>query len=694
MSNYTRPKKSSKQPKIIKQSPRRERYHPYNINIQEVANEVKKRQQTIAVKLLKWFPERKVSRIYRLMEIKRKQLICSEDDKNDMQHLEEIEKDINLLTSSLYVRILAVHRVITNKGARSTGVENYSPTTNVEYEHCIEYLRSVFKKPQKYRAKPLDRVYIPKKTKIDMNKIRKPSIEEGDTFLKEKGLRPLSIPTIKDRMVQAAVYIALEPYSEHFADKRSFAFRTGRSCGWAANAIAISLRGFFNPSWVVEVDVTKCFDRISHDWILENIPIINRHILKQWLSQGYIIRGCKQLGLQSTPTGVPQGGIISPVICNMVLDAIGEFLEDKFKNLVQSGVPQERLGYTRIRTSGLRRSQISIAYRYADDIVVLCRTKFVANKVVEYLTEFLDPRGLELSEEKTKVTDISGGTASFKFIGYEFIKATYGHKSKWFFVPPEENIRRLQQRITKLCKSDVNIPKLYFNYTSIVRSWCNYYYTANARRAFNRIHQWSFQKIYWAIFNRVKRIKSKELIKGKRNTSKKSVHQYIMKHYIKPVAYRGSIMNWFVLSSNKYRNKRIVLFCPNIYRLCDKAPLHKNGLSACLPNELKQIAEININYRYGLRAKVLKKFEGLEFCCHSCRNSLLDVNQGYHFHHILPVKYGGKTTIKNLAALCRQCHTDISSAVASHNIDAVEDYIRANLLEIPQEVLDNWIANK
>lgn len=156
-----------------------------------------------------------------------------------------------------------------------------------------------------YKAKPLRRIYIEKPGK--------------------KTKRPLGIPCMYDRAMQALYALALDPVSETAADTKSFGFRKGRGTQDACEYIFTALSRKTSPQWILEGDIKGCFDHISHDWLLEHIPM-DKSVLKQFLKAGFIFRD----ELFPTEEGTPQGGIISPILANMTLDGMQKVLSDRF----------------------------------------------------------------------------------------------------------------------------------------------------------------------------------------------------------------------------------------------------------------------------------------------------------------------------------------------------------------------------
>ncbi len=158
---------------------------------------------------------------------------------------------------------------------------------------------------RQYHAQPLRRVYIPKPGKATK--------------------RPISIPTMDDRAVQALYALALQPIAETTADARSFGFRLFRSAQDAIEYAFTCLARKTSAQWILEGDIRGCFDNIAHDWLIEHIPM-DRSVLAQFLKAGYIF----EEALFPTDRGTPQGGIISPLLTNMTLDGIEGLLGAKF----------------------------------------------------------------------------------------------------------------------------------------------------------------------------------------------------------------------------------------------------------------------------------------------------------------------------------------------------------------------------
>lgn len=184
-----------------------------------------------------------------------------------------------LITHSYYAKLLAVHKVTTNKGKNTSGVDKELWSTPASKMRAALSLTD-----KQYKAKPLRRVYIEKKGK--------------------KAKRPLGIPCMYDRAMQALYALALEPVAETTADTKSFGFRKGRSCHDACEYIFTAMSRKYSPKWILEGDIKGCFDHISHQWLIDNIPM-DKSILKQFLKAGFVF----QNELFPTEEGTPQGGL-------------------------------------------------------------------------------------------------------------------------------------------------------------------------------------------------------------------------------------------------------------------------------------------------------------------------------------------------------------------------------------------------
>jgi len=249
-----------------------------------------------------------------------------------------------LLTHSLSGKAIAVKQVTENQGKKTPGVDGETWSTPEAKTAAVKSL-----KRRGYQPKPLQRVYIPK--------------PNGK-------LRPLGIPTMWDRAMQALYLLALDPVSETLADRNSYGFRKGRSTHDAIEQCFTTLNKGKSPKWVLEGDIQGCFDNISHEWMETNIPM-DKVILRKWLKAGVIEKG----KLFSTEQGTPQGGIISPTLANMVLDGLEERLTRAIRQKKKDG-------------NVVFNPMINLV-RYADDFIITGSTPEVLEKAKEVVRQFL-----------------------------------------------------------------------------------------------------------------------------------------------------------------------------------------------------------------------------------------------------------------------------------------------------------------
>ena len=243
-----------------------------------------------------------------------------------------------LLSHSYYAKALAVRKVTTNKGKHTPGIDKELWNTP-----AVKMRNVLILTDKGYKAKPLRRVFIEKPGK--------------------KKKRPLGIPCMYDRAMQALYALALDPVSETTADGKSFGFRRGRSAQDACEYIFTALSRRTSPEWVLEGDIKGCFDHISHDWLIDHIPM-DKSVLKQFLKAGFVF----QNELFPTDEGTPQGGVISPILANMALDGMQKVLSDRFHT--------NRLGKIDLRFKNAHKVNL---VRYADDFIVTAATKEIAD---------------------------------------------------------------------------------------------------------------------------------------------------------------------------------------------------------------------------------------------------------------------------------------------------------------------------
>lgn len=344
-----------------------------------------------------------------------------------------------LLTHSLSAKILAVKRVTENKGKNTPGVDNIIWETDRQKCDAVMGLKRVG-----YAAQPLRRVFIPKKN--------------GKK-------RPLGIPTMKDRAMQALYLQALDPVAETILDNDTYGFRVKRSTADAIEAIFKAVHANKDcAEWVIEGDIKGCFDNIDHEWLKENIPM-DRRILTQWLKAGIVFEG----KYSDTEAGTPQGGIISPCLAGLALNGLGSMLAEKFKRRW-------------VKPKGIRYSKVHTIV-YADDFIITGRSKeFLENEVLPEVRKFMEDRGLKLSEEKTVITHIEDG---FDFLGQNVRK----YKGKVLVKPSKENTKRFLDNIRGIIKKNLMVKQeeLIDKLNPKIRGWANYHRHIVAKETFSYV---------------------------------------------------------------------------------------------------------------------------------------------------------------------------------------------------------------
>jgi RNA-directed DNA polymerase len=381
-----------------------------------------------------------------------------------------------LLTHSFYAKLLAIKRVVTNKGKATPGVDGVIWNTAEKKMQAVDTLRR-----RGYHPLPVRRVYLRKRN---------------------GKLRPLGIPTMQDRAMQALYALALTPVAETTADPNSYGFREGRSCADAMVQCYLCLARRRSAGWILEADIKSCFDRIDHAWILNSI-LMDRRILRVWLEAGYMDKG----KLYPTKAGTPQGAIISPVLANMTLDGLE----------------------TAVKTSVPKNAKVHVI-RYADDFVVTGESKeILKEKVMPVIHTFLKERGLQLSGEKTRITRIEDG---FDFLGQRVRK--YG--KKFMATPSKSSVKSLLAKIKRIIYSHLGQPTstMIEELNSVIRGWANYHRHACSKKTFCYIDTC----IYTMLWNWARRRHGN---KGKR---------WIKKRYFRTIGRR----NWAFFGTRKLEN--------------------------------------------------------------------------------------------------------------------------------------------
>ncbi len=510
----------------------------------------------------------------------------------DLKKVRALQK---LMLRSYANTVTSIRRVTQlNKGKSTPGIDNLTISS-------AEGRAKIFRSLQKLRiwkAKPARRIYIRK--------------ENGKQ-------RPLGIPVIKDRCIQAMVLNALEPEWESRFEGSSYGFRPGRGCH---DAIA-RIFSLANPTgvkrWVIDADIKGAFDNINHEHLLhavKNFPA--RYLVQQWLKAGYIEKGL----FQKTEMGTPQGGVISPLLANIALHGM-----------------EELLGITYAKAHGSKEYTV---VRYADDFVVFCMTEAKAIGALEKIRKWLLERGLELSEEKTRIAHITQG---FDFLGFnirQYPSKVKRLKSIVLIRPSKKSQQKIRDKIKALWLANKTTPvdKLVTMLNPIIRGWTNYFRIGVAKKIFAGLDRWMYHRAWrhtlrkhphknakWRMrryWGRLNLDRNDKWVFGEKRTG-----EYLLK------------FQW-----TKIRRHIIVKTTSSPDDPSLKAYWEKRSqlqIADLVPSKQKMARKQN-------------------FACPVCSQSLLN-GEELHTHHILPVEAGGLEKYSNLLLIHEDCHNQIHSNV-------------------------------
>jgi len=482
-----------------------------------------------------------------------------------------------------------------NKGKDTPGVDRVMVTTPEERGRLCDQLSQL----DLHHVRPVRRVYIPKR----------------------KGQRPLGIPTIVDRCVQATVKNALEPFWEARFEGSSYGFRPGRGCHDAIQRIFTLARPNTTRPWVLDADIEGAFNNIGHCALLQaigNFPA--RELIKQWLKAGYV----EDEMLHPTETGVPQGGVISPLLLNVALHGMEQVLGTSYTS------------------KGLLRGTSAVV-RYADDFAVFCSTQEKAIEAHDLLATWLEPRGLKWSDEKTHIRHLREG---FNFLGFNIRHYPAPNSSrsgyKLLIKPSADSVQQLKRKLKGLWRKHVGTTTvaLINEINPVIRGWSNYFRTGVAKETFSEIDSFMYYRAQRYM---------------KRRHPRKSGRWRTQKYWGQST---GRQDRWVFQDKGRHATLRKFAWTKIVrHRLVRTtySPDDPTLQDYWRQRRAKPQASTSRQHR-----QLIQRQQGQCPVCHQHLNN----DEDLHVHHVIPKKHGGTDDLANLRLVHHTCHRQIHSSSA------------------------------
>nr|YP_009364133.1 hypothetical protein [Hydrodictyon reticulatum]AQU64507.1 hypothetical protein [Hydrodictyon reticulatum] len=528
-----------------------------------------------------------------------------------------------------------------NVGKRTPGLDKMLIKTNEERWNLFLEIRELKMSDWLDIAKPVKRIYIPK--------------PNGK-------LRPLGIPSIKDRVIQNIVKNALEPEWEAVFESSSYGFRPSRSCHDALGRIYLSTARQKKKLWVLDADIKGCFDNISHDYLLKSLGSFPaKSVIEKWLKAGY----CEfpSTDVIETTSGTPQGGVISPLLANIALHGM-----------------EKVLGIKTVSTTGHNFGTNVYSYvRYADDFVILAESKELCEKAKVIVEDWLKTRGLEFAPEKVHITHLRDG---IKFLGCS-IKLYGDQKKKLLIKPHPEKVAAFRSRLREIWLDhkgqapQVVIKKL----NPIIRGWANYYSPYVSKEIFSDLDHYMYHRS-WRYAKRRHPQKNHQWIASKYFGQQDSPSKNKWRFF----GYVGQDQKIFLLKFADIQIRRHVLVKNN---------MNPDDRSI---DALKYWSKRDANKQYlawGGYVSRLKLAKKQYHICPICYETLYNEEE-LHVHHMKPKKLGGKDTYGNLVILHELCHRQ------THSLKLTESDLRNRVFNLrksmretlaPQEGLEDTLES-
>ena len=416
--------------------------------------------------------------------------------------------------------------------------------------------------------------------------------------------------------MQALHLLSLEPVAETTADRNSYGFRPERASRDAAEQCFRTLRMRTSSKWVLDADISGCFDNISHDWIVTNIPM-DKVTLHKWLKSGFVEDG----KLFATEAGTPQGGIISPTIANMTLDGMGQAINNRFA----------------LSRKQRNKNKVHLI-RYADDVAITGSSKEVLEEAKALIGDFLQDRGLFLSEEKTKILHIEEG---FDFLGWNVRK----YDGKLLIKPAKKNVQTFLRKVraiirdTRTAKQETVINRL----NPVIRGWANYHRNQVSKETFNKVDHLIWKQLWqWACRRHPN--KSLTWVK-KRYFAQEGNRNWVFRAEVKDDKGNSTYVRLVKASDVPIRRHRKIRAEVNPFDPSwDEYFANRRGM--LMDRQERKTA-----------SKLWKAQRGV---CPICREHITE-STGWEIHHVLPRALGGADALSNLMLLHTNCHWQVHS---------------------------------
>lgn len=530
----------------------------------------------------------------------------------------------NQLVTSFEGRAAAVRRVVTSSKVNIPGIDNETWNKPSERLNAIYELGKITKNPKSYKSKPLKIVMIPKSSLPHL--------------LQKWG--PLGIPTLTDRSVQAVYHLAIDPVVECHSDPWSFGFRKERSQHDAISYMRTRLDKSNSPHYVLEMDISKCFDKLSHEFLMKATPICHKDVLLKWLKSGYIYEGKFTETEEGIPPAFWEWGIIYPTLCNIALNGIEPEIRDnplilKWRNMVD-GAPK-----------------VSVC-RSGYDMIITGKNEEILITAKEIIKQFLAIRSLEFKDAKTRIVHMRSNNG-FDFLGYNFSRNRYNpilnnptNQPTVLIIKPSNkagDALRIKIKET-LIRYSTSIEKIVSELNPVLREWSNYY-----RISYHS--QNTFIKIgHFIWFSMMRWVANKH-----RNMSiKKAVAKYIV------TGKTPSRHKWIWGVNKRDKEKENWEIIKNISETKIKTySLLKLDRNSYLKENRDYFDSRNKEDIEGKFRKLI--YNKYNHICPVCKESLHN-GEKIELHHIIPVREGGEYTKTNIQPLHQLCHISITHSKA------------------------------